>query len=231
MKTLSKSLVHSAFQVFSKFRTNKFSSFFISLGYLIQSEGYYNKSKSKQLDWDRIDLHKYLVSEKVGANKEIVFLEFGVFWGETFFIWVGGNKNEHSRFVGFDTFVGLPEDWGSVKKGSFSAKGKVPNIDDSRVDFRVGLIHETLPQYVGNLQKHQAKIIHIDVDLYNATLITLIHLHPYLNKGDLIIFDDFFTITKTRHEYRAFTDYLLLHKTPYQPLFSTRNGQHVIEIL
>ena len=230
MKKAFKSAFYSVFRVFSKLPTTRFSDFFISLGYFIKSEGVYNNNKAKTLTWDRLDLHKSLSTIDVKPDEKIVYLEFGVFWGETFFIWVSNNKNPNSKFVGFDTFSGLPEDWGSIKKGSFSAKGKVPNIADSRVEFCVGLIQDTLPDYTKKLTKGQRKVVHIDVDLYNATLITLIHLQPFFEKGDIIIFDDFYTVTKADHEFRGFLDFLTLYKVNYKPLVNVRNGHYVIEI-
>ena len=218
------------FKGLTKIRTSSFSDFFISLGYLIKSEAIFNTNGGEYLDWDRLDVHKMLASKIVNSNEEIVFLEFGVLRGQTFLIWVEQNTNPNSRFVGFDTFTGLPEDWGSIKKGSFSAFGKIPDIKDMRVDFQIGLIQDTLPNFAKNLSKGKRKIIHIDVDLYNATLITLIHLNPFLGKGDIIIFDDFFSITKSSHEPKGFLDYLKLYKTDYKSLINCRNGHYVIEI-
>ena len=175
-------------------------------------------------------MHRYLATQFLSPDQQIHFMEFGVFWGQTFRIWVESNRNPQTRFAGFDTFTGLPEDWGSEKKGAFSAEGQLPDIHDSRNEWQVGLIQDTLPLYVKKISKHEKKVIHIDVDLYNATLITLIYLQPYLQAGDIIIFDDFFTFTKTTHEFKAFSDFLELFKTAYRPLFKCRYGHLVIEI-
>jgi hypothetical protein len=211
-------------------KTGAFSNFLISWGYLIRSESLYNKSKVPDFP-DRLDMHKYLSSEYVKPEDRIIFLEFGVFRGETYAIWVNNNKNAASAFEGFDTFTGLPEDWGNIKEGSFSAGGKLPDIRDARSRFHVGLIQDTLPAFVKTLSPDQRKVIHIDVDLYNATLVTLVLLQPCLRKGDIIIFDDFFTTTKAAHEFKGFYDFLDLYKMPYKPIFKCRNGHIVIEML
>jgi O-methyltransferase len=230
MKEFAKTIFRFVFKVITFPKTSFFSNLFISYGYLLKSEGLYNHSKVRAFE-ERMEMHRYIVSQYLSPEEKIHFMEFGVFWGQTFRVWVEGNKNPSTSLAGFDTFTGLPEDWGSEKKGRFSAEGKLPDIHDPRIDWQVGLIQDTLPLYVRNISKEEKKVIHIDVDLYNATLITLIWLQPYLRSGDIIIFDDFFTFTKTTHEFKAFYDFLDLFKTGYKPLFKCRRGHLVIEIL
>lgn len=228
MKEIFKKLTFFVFRLFRS-KTTVFSRFFTSWGYAIKMEALYNSLDVKTFT-DRLDMHKYLVQEYLGANNPIVFLEFGVYWGQTYFIWLEGNKNPETRFAGFDTFTGLPEAWGDRQAGSFSAGGQLPAVTDPRSQFHVGLIQDTLPEYVKTLSAGKRKVIHIDVDLYNATLITLIHLQPFLRPGDVVVFDDFFAITKATHEYRAFIDFLSLYPVAYKPLIKCRNGHLVVEI-
>ena len=230
MKEFIKKIFHITYKPFSKLNTSFFSNYFSNLGYFIKSEAFYNTIDAIEVE-DRIVLHETLSSKYIAPAGQICFLEFGVFRGQTFKIWVNNNKNGQSKFTGFDTFTGLPEDWGKEKKGSYSAKGNLPDIQDARVKFEVGLIQDTLPNYVSNLHKGVKKIIHIDVDLYNATLISLIYLQSFLEKGDIIIFDDFFTITKGAHEFRAFYDFLSLYKINYKPVMKCRRGHLAIEIV
>jgi hypothetical protein len=231
MKKSLKKITYGVFGLFSKLKTSIFSSAFISSGYAIKSEHFYNTCGAQTYLPDRIKLHHHLATEYLDPSEEITYLEFGVMRGDTFFVWSKGNTNPRSRLVGFDTFTGLPEDWGNIKKGSFSANGKLPQVNDSRADFCVGLIQDTLPVFVQGLNKSGKKVIHIDVDLYNASLVTLIHLHPFIQKGDIIVFDDFFTITKADHEFRSFLDYLSLYKPAYKPVYKHRDGHFVIEIV
>jgi O-methyltransferase len=230
MKNFLKASFFFCFRLFSKLRTTAFSDVLISWGYLIRSEALYNRSKVKSFP-DRIPMHEYIVTKHLSPDEQILFLEFGVYRGQTYEIWVNGNKNPASRFGGFDTFTGLPEDWGNIKQGSFSAGGILPHINDPRSKFYVGLIQDTLPDFVKTLDPSLRKVIHIDVDLYNASLITLVLLQPYLRKGDILIFDDFFTITKASYEFKAFSDFLDLYHVPYQPLYKCRNGHLVAEIM
>jgi O-methyltransferase len=229
MKNFFKRLAYFIFRLFSGISSTRFSHFLINWGYTIRSEALYNRSRVKSFP-DRILMHKYLVSEHLSPEDRIYYLEFGVYRGDSYIVWVEGNKNPQSKFAGFDTFTGLPEDWGSVKAGSFSAGGRIPQIPDPRSKFYVGLIQETLPAFATTLNAQERKIIHIDVDIYSASMITLILLQPCLRKGDIIIFDDFFTFTKATHEYKSFEDFFSLYPLSYKPLYKCRDGHLVIEI-
>jgi hypothetical protein len=229
MKEFLKRVFYFLYRPLSLIQTKSVSAFFISSGYFIKSESFYNHSQASEVN-DRIEMHHTLSTRVIDPSEEIHFLEFGVFRGTTFRIWTQNNKNPSSVFSGFDTFTGLPEDWGNEKKGSYSAHGILPDIQDTRVFFYKGLIQDTLPVYVKEMTNAKRKIIHIDVDLYNASLFTLIYLQSLLQKGDILIFDDFFTITKAAYEFRAFIDYLSLYQVDFKPLFKCRRGHFVIQI-
>src|SRR5438270_7095361 len=81
---------------------------------------------------DRFDLYNHL-NEFVLRRAPVDFLEFGVFKGESIRAWMLLNKNPASRFFGFDTFEGLPEEWRHVgkvtRKGEFSTGGRPPVVD------------------------------------------------------------------------------------------------------
>ena len=56
------------------------------------------------------------------------------------------NHNPQSRFIGFDSVVGLLEDWArNYPKGALSTGGWVPEIDDERVSLLKGWLQNTLP--------------------------------------------------------------------------------------
>ncbi len=222
---------YGIFRLLSKINTTFFSNFFIATGYFIKGESEYNKTPAIFFKDDRHKLHPYIATNVLDPNEKIHYFEFGVHWGKIISAWAKSNKNANSIFTGFDTFTGLPEDWGTVKKGTFSTLGKMPDIDDSRVGFCVGLVQDTLPDFLKTFDRSTKLVVHLDFDLYNATLFTLLSLFPYFKKGDLIIFDEYFTITKNHHEYRAFLDFLSLHPILYKPLFKCRGGHYVIELL
>ncbi|MDP9040436.1 MAG: hypothetical protein M3N30_00540, partial [Bacteroidota bacterium] len=67
--------------------------------------------------WKRDYPKRYTLYEAVADyykldRNEVVYLEFGVASGSSFFWWMKKNTHPGSVFRGFDTFEGLPEDWG-----------------------------------------------------------------------------------------------------------------------
>jgi hypothetical protein len=138
------------------------------------------------------------------ATSPITYLEFGVADGGTFAWWLKKITHPAAKFYGFDTFQGLPEDWGIHKKGSFSNEGQIPTFDDDRYQLYKGLFQETLQPFLKDFANDQPKLILLDADLYSSTLFVLTTLAPLLKNGDILVFDEF---NSPRHEFRAFTDF------------------------
>ena len=158
--------------------------------------------------WDyskRYNLYSYFI-DKEGLEEAINYLEFGVANGESFNWWMTQNNHPESRFYGFDTFTGLPEDFGHFKKGTFATENNLPVIKDGRGKFYQGLFQQTLPGFLKTFNSTRKTVIMLDADLYTATLYTLYSLTPFLKKGDIILFDEFVVPT---HEFKAYTDYVL----------------------
>ena len=158
--------------------------------------------------WDyqrRKKMYEWVIDKENLGNEPINYLEFGVAWGESFKWWLEKNKHADSSFYGFDTFDGLPEDWGPFKKGAFSSNHELPQIDDQRGTFLKGLFQQTVPPFVKQLDTAKRNVIMMDADLYSATLYALSSLAPYLKKGDIIFFDEFVVPT---HEFKAYLDFV-----------------------
>jgi len=144
------------------------------------------------------------VLEKEIKNESINYLEFGVATGESFRWFLQHNTNQLSRFYGFDTFTGLPEDWGTYKKGAFSTGNEPPEINDSRAHLCQGLFQQTLVPGLKDIDTTKRTVLMMDADLYSATLYVLSTMAPLLKTGDLIFFDQFAVPT---HEFRAYLDF------------------------
>jgi hypothetical protein len=230
MRQFCRNICYLLFKGLSKIKTTFFSNSFIALGYFIKSDAEFNKSIAANYKKNRRELHKEVATIYLKPDEKIHFFEFGVRWGQIINSWASYNINANSVFTGFDVFTGIPEDWGNVKKGSFSNEGAIPEPHDSRVSFCAGLVEDTLPVYLSKVDRTCKLIIHLDFDLYSATLFTLLCMQPLFKKGDIIILDEYFSITKNHHEYRAFHDFLSLHKVSYTPLFKHRSGHYVIEL-
>lgn len=218
---------------FIRFRLHKFfglfSEYMIYLGYLTRLSKYIDKNRSnfefndffnKRPDFDkRTDLYEFLI-EKENLKDAINFLEFGVYRGKSLNWWVENNTNPDSRFWGFDTFTGLPEDWGNYKKGTFSLKGEFPDIQDSRLKFVKGLFQDTTYKTLKEVDFSKRTIFHIDVDLYTAALFVLAVIHPYMKAGDIILFDEFCV---PLHEFKAFQEFTSSFYVDMTPLGAKNN--------
>ena len=91
-------------------------------------------------------------------------MNFGVYSGTTInFI----ASKVHSQVHGFDSFEGLPEQWGNVPAGKFTREGDLPEVLDN-VELHVGWFDQTLPGFVDQ-HPQDAAFIHVDADLYSST--------------------------------------------------------------
>jgi O-methyltransferase len=157
-----------------------------------------------QGNWDynrRINLYQAVSKQEELENSVIDYFEFGVSSGHSFKWWLAHNGNTHSRFFGFDTFEGLPEAFGPFGKGSMAATIASLNITDSRASLYKGLFQDTLVPFLEQYSNGARKLIHMDADIFSATLFTFSQLYKYLNNGDIILFDEFAVPT---HEFMAF---------------------------
>jgi hypothetical protein len=179
----------------------------------------------------REDLYTQVSDARLeGGRRAIDYLEFGVFEGASIRFWSSLNQNPESRFYGFDSFEGLPEDWHAGKrKGAFSTGGKLPDIADPRVRFVAGWFQTSLRGFMELYHPQRQLVIHVDCDIYSSTLYCLTTLDPLLKPGTLIVFDDFFDAL---HVYRALSDYCSAYLRQYKILFRTHElGQVAIEML
>ncbi len=168
----------------------------------------------------RLKLHEH-ISDTVGEGP-IDYLEFGVWKGATFLKWMEMNQNSQSRFAGFDSFEGLPEDWVlGQPKGTFSTEGITPTIEDARGQFVKGWFQDTLYGFLNTFSPHNQMIIHVDCDLYSSTLFVLSALDRHMPDGTIIIFDDFSSMT---HEFAAWLDYRRSFSRNWAPVAITQHG-------
>lgn len=175
----------------------------------------------------RYDLYKFIIENEI-LDKEIDYLEFGVSKGSSFKWWVENVKHKNSRFYGFDTFTGLPEDWGSFKKGDMSNGNKPPVLDDSRHEFYQGIFQNTVYTFLKTYKSNKRKVIHLDADIFSATLFVLTTISPYLRKGDILIFDEF---NVPLHEYKAFKIWVDSFYIDYKVIGEVNNFYQVAIVL
>jgi len=114
-----------------------------------------------------------------------LFMEFGVFQGNTA-NQIASFLPSDKRMYGFDSFIGLPEDWHigvqgvgdprarTIHKEVFSLYGMLPEVRPN-VELVQGWFNETLPRFLERevMKKKGAfiSLLHIDCDLYSSTKI------------------------------------------------------------
>ena len=208
-------LIRSLKSLFIKLQLHRlfqpFTGLFLNLVYITRLSKWAHANRGVEYNdfWSKWDYHKRYPLYKWVIDKEnltgpLNYLEFGVATGYSFDWFMGQNSDPESRFYGFDTFDGLPEDWGPFKKGSFSNKNTLPVIKDDRGKFYKGLFQQTVPGFLSELDNSRRNVIMLDADLWSATLYALTTLAPYLKKDDIIFFDEFVVPT---HEFKAFSDF------------------------
>ncbi len=152
------------------------------------------QNSSVRMFGERERMYDFLNAEIV-RDEPVDYLEFGVYQGYTIKYWSTINANPDSRFFGFDSFEGLPEDWSGafvrVPKGTFNTEGMIPQVDDPRVSFQKGWFQDSLPLFLESFESRNRLLIHCDADLYTSTLFVLCTLHNRLKPGSLIVFDEF----------------------------------------
>ncbi len=188
-----------------------------------KSEFEYCDFYSPKRDYNkRYKLYEFIHNKAIN-NAPMHYFEYGVSKGFSFKWWLAANTNSESKFFGFDTFEGLPEDWSFYfKKGDMAAG--LPDIQDPRAQFIKGIFQDSFIPFIDNhqelLKSNVKKVIHLDADLYTATHFVLSQFYRYLNKGDIILFDEF---NVANHEYRAFKDFTDSFYIKLKPLGTVNN--------
>jgi Macrocin-O-methyltransferase (TylF) len=132
----------------------------------------------------RLDLLEAAVK---AAGPDGLVLEFGVFRGESInFI---ARRATGRRVFGFDSFEGLPTDWGPCRAGTFSLHGELPPVEPS-VTLVKGWFSETLPPFLRE-NASAVSFLHVDCDLYDSARYVLEQLAERVVPGSVIVFDEF----------------------------------------
>lgn len=162
------------------------------------------------------------------SNNDGIFLEFGVYKGETInFI---ANRIGNKIVYGFDSFEGLPEDWRpGFGKGFF--KTKIPSVRNN-VTLIKGWFDKTLPEFIKE-NKKEYSFIHIDSDLYSSAQVIFKYLDKKINKNMIIVFDEFFNYYGWENgEYKAFYEYVSKRRLKFKFLgYCDKNEQVAIKII
>lgn len=147
-----------------------------------------------------------------------------------FGVWMGSSleylMRSFEKGFGFDTFNGLPEDWRSITKGSYSSFEQIPDIPN--VEFVVGEFKNTLPVFF-SIKRPKAGIINFDADLYSSTLTALEQSSDVIDEKTILIFDELIVNEGWRQdEYRALTEFCLAKGYEYEVLLASIFTKQVV---
>ena len=119
-----------------------------------------------------------------------------------------------SSGYGFDSFQGLPEDWGVVPKGTYSSRGRVPDIQNSK--FVVGDFVNTLPAFFKS-KRPMAGLINFDADLYSSTITALSNAKPVIDRRTTLVFDEFIVNNNwEQDEFKALNEFCAANDLSYE---------------
>ncbi|MFZ1083877.1 MAG: TylF/MycF/NovP-related O-methyltransferase [Terracidiphilus sp.] len=191
---------------------------YLELGRWMRAKGYETSRRFAH----REDLYD-LIGKEVG-QRDVLYMEFGVYQGEATRYWSKLLLNPRSRLHGFDSFEGLPENWLShIQKGHFDTDGAIPQIEDPRVKFFKGWFQDTLPNY--EYSPHEILVINLDADLYSSTIYVLRALKDRIIPGTYLYFDEF---CSRRDELRAFDEFINETGMKFSLLWGTQTLRHVV---
>ena len=149
-------------------------------------------------------------------------MEFGVYTGFSVNLIASHTKN---TVYGFDSFEGLPEDWGindtlSQKKevryeqGKFSLQGKLPEVRENVVLVK-GWFNESLKHFMYS-NSDPVHLLHVDCDLYSSTKTIFQYTSHRLVPGSIIVFDEITMGEDLEHELLAFFELVREEKIEFE---------------
>jgi hypothetical protein len=186
---------------------------YVTVGRWMTAKGFYTSERVER----REELYARL-AEKI-ADKKVLYLEFGVAFGDSIKHWSKLLRNERAHLHGFDSFEGLPLKWHAfAPKGSYSTNGVIPQVDDPRVQFFKGLFEQTLPRYT--FPDYEVLVINIDCDLYVSTAFVLDFLRERIRPGTYLYFDE---ILDRANEQRAFDEFMASTGAHFRLLGATKS--------
>lgn len=145
-----------------------------------------------------------------------IIAEFGV-WSGTSINFFAKNSPK-SRLFGFDSFEGLEEDWVGthLQKGSFNRNGRLPQVE-SNVKLTKGWFEDTVPEFVNQLGMEKILLVHMDADTYKPTKFVLNAIIKNLDKGSILIFDEYFGYSGWKlHEFKAWQEMVEFYDIHYR---------------
>lgn len=191
-----------------------------------ESARYVQENMRTVLNFDTdYDLHDWIPTQLNSRwLAEGLVLEFGVATGRTL--------NHFARLLpyktiyGFDSFVGLPEDWTSRMRKGFFARSSLPPVRKN-CSLIQGWFDQTLPEFV-KVHTQPVALLHIDSDLYSSAVTILTLLEKQLAPGTVIVFDEYMNYPGWQQdEFKAWQEFCTAYNVQYQYIGRVSKHQKV----
>ena len=172
-------------------------------------ETFKNYFKNSYVFSDDNSIRSFAINEAIKKfDKESLFLEFGVFKGDSINLFAEKLKKIDAEIFGFDSFKGLKDEWMTEEfnpPGTFDLKGKKPKVERN-VKLIDGWVEETAKNFLSRNSKKIA-FIHFDMDTYKSTSFVLKLVKNNFQAGTIILFDQFYGFPNwEKYEYKAFKE-------------------------
>lgn len=166
-----------------------------------------------------VELHDF--AAKTIGDVPVRCLEFSVAGGKSIRAIAERFTHRDARFFGFDSFEGIPEDWGGKPRGAFSMKGKPPVFLDKHIQPVQGRFQGSVSGFLQTLKTKPSApvLVHYDADLYSLTLFLLCVLWPYI-PDYYFLFDEFMS-----EEIIALDDFAVAFPVDIEFLCQTNAGR------
>lgn len=149
------------------------------------------------------------------------YVEFGVFDGRSFTLACHALRTICDTFYAFDSFTGIvgasADEESMYRDAAYFANEEtfwhnmaVAGVADLPIRVVPGAFQETLTAPLSDHGIERISIVHIDSDVYEAAILALDAVTPYLINGSLLLFDEFhaFGADDTKGERRALREWL-----------------------
>lgn len=136
------------------------------------------------------------------ARRPGLVLEFGVRRGTSIAVLAQDGQPVH----GFDSFEGLPDDWGGEGRGVLTTGAQLPAVP-ANVTLHPGWFDDTLAPFLA-AHPGAVRLVNVDSDIYRSARLVLFALAPRLRPGSIVVFDEFIgNRTWAEDEYKAWGEF------------------------
>lgn len=191
------------------------------------AEYFYELIKDKKLEITGTSYQAFDYCKNYIADTGLI-LEFGVRYGHS--ICHIAEIFPSRDVYGFDSFEGIPDQWGEEAAGSYTTNGMLPDVPEN-VYLIQGWFKDTIPKFKKN-HSGQIAFMNIDCDIYLSTVTILSELSDQIDVGTVIVFDEYIcNKTWKEDEFKAFQEWVRDNNVKYKYVLASFITKQVAVII